>query len=151
MNPIDIIREDHRRVEDLFMAYEALDELAYDERRELVDEILAELELHTEMEETLAYPRFREALTEDDDRTIEEAYAEHEVAKHLIDDLKSLSPEDAEFGAKVAVLKETVEHHVLEEEESMLTEVESAMGGEELAALGEAMQAFKEEHAIATL
>lgn len=144
MHPTDIIKQDHRRVEDLFRLYEDLDDLAHDERRLLADQILEELEFHAEMEESLVYPRFFEAFAGEDDKMVDEAFAEHEVAKRLIDDLKSLSPEEPEFGAKMKVLKEAIEHHVEEEEEELLPKAEEKVSGEAMAEIGEAMLAFRE-------
>jgi hemerythrin superfamily protein len=61
MDPIELIKEDHRRVEALFEEYETFGEDAYEQRGELVNTIIDELEAHTEMEETIAYPAFRSA------------------------------------------------------------------------------------------
>jgi hemerythrin-like domain-containing protein len=144
MDPIELIKEDHRRVETLFEEYEALGDDAYEQKKELVETILDELEAHTEMEETIAYPAFRQALDDEGDKKVEEAYAEHDVAKNLIADLRSLDGEDPQFDAKVTVLKESVMHHVEEEEESLLPSAEEAMSGEDMARIGEEMQAFKD-------
>jgi hemerythrin-like domain-containing protein len=143
MNPIDIITADHRKVEALFEEYEALGDTAYQEKRATVDLIISELEAHTEMEETLVYPLLKDEFEEEDDAMVEEAYAEHDVAKHLINELRSLDPEDEQFNAKVTVLRENIAHHVEEEETDLLPKAEETLSVEELAALGESIAEFK--------
>jgi hemerythrin-like domain-containing protein len=144
MDPIELIKEDHRRVEALFEEYGAYAEDAYIQRGELVEVIIDELEAHTEMEETIVYPVFREAFDDEGDKKVEEAYAEHDVAKNLMDELKMLDPQDPQFDAKVTVLKESVEHHVEEEESDLLPLAEESVSGEEMARIGQEMQAFKD-------
>jgi hemerythrin-like domain-containing protein len=151
MDPIELIKEDHRRVEALFEEYEAFGDDAYEQKKDIVDTIIEELEAHTEMEETIAYPAFREALDDEGDKKVEEAYAEHDVAKNLIEEIKGLDPQDPQYEAKVQVLKENVMHHVEEEETDLLPSAEEAVSGEEMARLGEEMQAFKDAREDAAL
>jgi hemerythrin-like domain-containing protein len=144
MDPIALIKEDHRRVEALFEEYEALDEEAYTERGDVVNVIMEELEAHMEMEESIAYPIFQQALSTEDDKKVEEGYAEHDVAKNIIEELRALDPQDVQFGAKVTVLKENIMHHVEEEESEILPTAEEALSGDEMARIGEEMHAFKD-------
>jgi hemerythrin-like domain-containing protein len=144
MDPIELIKEDHRRVEALFEEYEAFGEDAYIQKGELVEAIIDELEAHTEMEETIAYPVFRDAADTEGEKKVEEAYAEHDVAKNIMDELKSLDPQDPQFAAKVQVLKESIEHHVEEEETDLLPSAEENVSPEEMARIGQEMQAFKD-------
>ena len=144
MDPIELIKEDHRRVEALFEEYEAFGDDAYEQKATLVNTIIEELEAHTEMEETIAYPVFLKALDDEGDKKVEEAYAEHEVAKHLIEEIKGLDPQDPQYAAKVTVLKENIMHHVGEEETDLLPAAEEAVSCEEMARIGEEMMAFKD-------
>lgn len=146
MDPVELIKNDHRMVEELFAEYEGLGDTAYATKRALADQIIRALELHTEMEETIAYPAFRDVFKKEDDKMVEEAFAEHEVAKHLIEEIRSLSPEDPQFDAKVTVLKENVAHHVKEEETELLPAAEKELPEDELARIGEEMQDFKDSN-----
>ena len=56
MNAIDLLKADHARVQDLFRRYEAAGEQLA-QRRELADQIFAELEVHATIEEELRLPR----------------------------------------------------------------------------------------------
>jgi hemerythrin-like domain-containing protein len=146
MDPIAIIKDDHRRIEEMFEEYEALGDTAYKTKRTLVDAIIRELELHAEMEETLVYPLLKDKFNREEDAMVEEAYAEHEVAKHLMAELKGLEPEDPQFDAKVTVLQESIAHHVEEEETDLLPQAEEEFSEEELAAIGVSLEEFKADH-----
>src|SRR3546814_8877577 len=65
------------------------------------------------IEEEIFYPALRGKIEED---MLDEAYVEHDSAKILIMDLEAAEPDEDFYDAKVAVLKEQVEHHVREEE-----------------------------------
>lgn len=144
MDPVEIIRADHRKVEALFEEYEALGDDAYMNKAELVATIIEELERHAEMEETIAYPAFLEAFSDEDDKKVEEGYAEHDVIKNLMEELKTLDPEDPQFEAKVTVLDENVSHHVEEEEAVMLPKAEEEVPAEEMERIGQEMMAYKD-------
>jgi hemerythrin-like domain-containing protein len=143
MNPIDIITSDHRKVEALFEEFEELGDTAFAHKRQIVDTIIKELEVHAEMEETLCYPKFQSKFAKEGDKLVEEAFAEHESAKIVLEELKSLDPEDAKFDAKVKVLKEQIEHHVAEEEGEILPKAQDEMSSEELETMAEEMMEFK--------
>jgi hemerythrin-like domain-containing protein len=143
-DPFDIIKRDHETVEKLFSDYETLEEEATEERRPLVDKIIAELELHAEMEETLCYPHFKEALPPENLELIEEAYLEHQEAKTAIEQLKTLDETLPEFEEVVASLIEGVRHHVMEEEQELLPKVKERLLPEVLSAMGDDMITFKE-------
>lgn len=147
MDPIDIIKKDHRTVEALFKEYEGLGEKAYAHKRQVVDQIIKELTVHAEMEESLAYPRFKEIFNKEDDQMVEEAYVEHEGAKNLLADLVALEPENPEFDARVKVLMEQITHHVKEEEGELLPKAKQEVPEDVLAKMGEEMLAFKESQA----
>lgn len=145
-NPIEIIKRDHRNVEALFKEYEDLGDRAFETKAQVVENIIRELRLHAEMEEVLFYPRAEEVLSKEDNKLVEEAYAEHDVAKRLLEELSITHPEDPQFDAKVKVLNENVAHHIMEEEQELLPRVEEKMKEEELNGIGEEMKAFKLEN-----
>jgi hemerythrin-like domain-containing protein len=143
-NPITIIKDDHKRVSELFREYKKLGESAVVHKREIVDEIIKELTLHAEMEETICYPRFKEIFNKDGEKMVEEAIVEHQGVKTIMKDLKTLDPSDLEFDARTRVLIEQVEHHVDEEESRVLPEAEQKMSEDELDAMAHEMMEFKE-------
>jgi hemerythrin superfamily protein len=109
---IEMVKQDHRKVEGLFDQFESAD----DERKErLVEQICSELIIHTKLEEEIFYPACREAGVESD--KMDESQVEHDGAKMLINDLLEADSKTPYFEAKVSVLKEMIKHHVEEEEE----------------------------------
>jgi hypothetical protein len=110
---IEMLRQDHRKVEQLFQQFEQSSD---DEQKEgLVDKICAELIIHTRLEEELFYAACRDAGVEED--KLDESQVEHDGAKMLINDLLEAHSDSDYFSAKVSVLKEMIKHHVAEEEE----------------------------------
>src|SRR5689334_20771222 len=146
---IEILTEDHRRVEDMFDEYESTkDEADDDAKEERVAAICLELTVHATVEEELFYPAAREALEEDDADMIDEAEVEHSTVKDLIAELAEMTPSEDLYDAKVKVLSEYVRHHVQEEEGEIFpalrdTELDLEALGEEVAARKEQL---KEEY-----
>jgi hemerythrin superfamily protein len=143
MDAIKLLKQDHRRVEELFAQFEALGERAHKSKQKVVTQILLELKTHAELEEVIFYPAFRPEA--DDEQTVLEAYEEHHVAKLLMAEIEAMAPEHERYTAKVTVLKELIAHHVEEEEKEMFPEAKKALGTEEIKALGERIEAAKPE------
>jgi len=118
VDAIEMLTDDHRRVDELFEDYEATKDSADDDDKEQrVVAICVELTVHATVEEEIFYPAAREALSEDDSDLLDEAEVEHSTVKELVDQLSAMSPAEALYDAKVKVLSEYVKHHVQEEEE----------------------------------
>ena len=139
---IALLKEDHRKVEELFADFESA---KGDGRKEkLANEICLELSVHAAIEEEIFYPACEGKVEED---LLAEAYVEHDGAKVLIAEILSGSEQSDEYyDAKVKVLQEQIEHHVEEEEkrmEGMFAQARKA--GLDMDALGEQLRARKEE------
>ena len=137
MNAIDLLKHQHRDVEDLFEEFEGAGEGAKKTRERICREISDQLAIHAELEEKLFYPESKQAQTEE---LLRESLEEHLQMKRMIADLMEAGPEDEQFEAKMTVLKEEVEHHVKEEEEELFPKVKKACSKEELDDLGARMQ-----------
>jgi hemerythrin superfamily protein len=139
---IGLLMQDHREVEEMFKKYEELGDRAKVSKKRIADQICEALTMHTMLEEEIFYPAVREAGKEFEDM-IDEAIVEHASAKDLISQIMAEDTEEDLFDAKVKVLQEQIEHHVEEEEKEMFPKVKKA--GLDLQALGEEMQARKEQ------
>ena len=115
---VEMLKEDHAKVKELFEEFESADS---QEQAEIAATVIFELEIHAELEEKLIYPAIREAI--DDSDMMNEAVEEHHLVHVLITELKKMKPKDEKFHAKFTVLSELVKHHI-EEEEEMLPEAE---------------------------
>ena len=137
---IALLKEDHRKVEELFAKFE--NAKGDGAKRRLAEQICMELTVHTQIEEDIFYPACRGKIEED---LLDEAYVEHDGAKVLIAEIEAGGPDDQFYDAKVKVLSEMIEHHVEEEEmrsEGMFSQARKA--GLDMDALGEQMAAEKE-------
>jgi hemerythrin superfamily protein len=122
---IALLMADHKKVKKLFSDFDKLKEEGSDEAKAaIVDQICSELKIHTELEEEIFYPAVRKAI--DDSDLMDEALVEHAGAKDLIAQLEDASPEDDLYDAKVTVLGEQIDHHVMEEEGDMFPQAKKA-------------------------
>lgn len=113
VDAIDLLMQDHRKVESLFEAFEATDDKR--EQRRIANKICAELHVHAQIEEKILYPEAKAEVDEVAD-LINEGIVEHNAIKRLVREIPKLSATDEFFEPKVKVLKEFVKHHVKEEE-----------------------------------
>jgi hypothetical protein len=97
------------------------------------------LKAHTTIEEEIFYPAARQAGIDED--MLDEADVEHASAKDLIAQLESGSPADDHYDAKVKVLGEYINHHVVEEHTEMFPKCRRA--GMDLTALRSEMELRK--------
>ena len=75
-----------------------------------------------------------------------ESIEEHKQIKTLLKELDSLKADNEKFDPKLKVLMENVEHHAEEEEEGkMFPKVEKLFSEEDLEALGEELEAAKDQ------
>ena len=135
-NAITLLLKDHQKVKQAFAQYEELGPYAFVHKKKLADQICAELTLHTQLEEEIIYPAFREKLSDEKD-LLNEAKVEHDSAKVLIKEIQQMQADEELFDAKVKVLSEYIEHHVKEEEDEMFpllqkSDVDLALLGEKL-------------------
>ncbi|PWB91177.1 hemerythrin [Methylocystis sp. MitZ-2018] len=136
---IKLLKEDHREVKTWFKQYEKLSDEA--EKEALARKICVALTVHAKIEEEIFYPALRKNI--DDEDLLDEAEVEHASAKQLIAEIRSMSPKDHLFDAKVKVLGEYVTHHVQEEEQEMFPEARKSEV--DLTALGEKLSKRKGE------
>lgn len=138
---IALLKEDHRKVEDLFEQFEKA--RGDGRKQKLALEICKELTIHTMLEEEIFYPAVEGKV---DDDLVKESFVEHDAAKVLIAEIEAGEPSDEFYDAKVKVLKEEIEHHVEEEEkpkEGLFAQTRAA--DVDVKELGERMAMRKEE------
>lgn len=133
---VEMLKADHRRVSDLFTRYESLPASATREKRKVLREIFAELDIHTKLEEELVYPEVEGA-----EEHVNEAREEHHVIDLIISEIKKVRSMNEKTDAKVKVLKEMIDHHVKEEEWEMLPRLPK----DDLEEIGARVKVRKEE------
>lgn len=139
MDAITLLKNDHRRIEQLFTRFERTGEKASKTRRRIVDQMVADLTMHTTLEEHVFYPLVRQSVA-DADFVILEAREEHHVVKLLLNELAKMSPRDERFGPKVAVLIQAVREHVEWEERDIFPRMRKSVGRGRVVEIGDAMR-----------
>lgn len=142
-DPIELLKTDHRRFEKLLEDGEATTERAIKGRGEILKALTSELTVHEAIEEQILYPALRPHAEAHD--IVLEGIEEHHVADVLITELHKVAKDNEKWGAKFSVLKESVEHHIKEEERMMFPAARAALAREELLALGARMRTLKSE------
>jgi hemerythrin superfamily protein len=143
-NAIQLLRQDHKRVQGLFKKAEGGKGAA---QKRAAEQVMLELDVHAQIEEEIFYPAVKKAIEETD--LIDEALQEHQEAKQLIAQLRKAQGQaqgngaGEEFEAKFSELVEAVTHHVEEEEGELFPKVEDTEL--DLADLGEQMVERKQE------
>lgn len=137
-DPFLYLLQDHRRIsKHIKLAEEATD---HDEQLKHCDRIISLLTLHTKLEEATLYPTL-EQRNETHDLT-EEAYAEHDLANDLLEEIGSLDVGGDTWKAKLAVLRENIEHHILEEEGELFPKAKDLLSDVEQEKLADNMEQF---------
>jgi hemerythrin superfamily protein len=137
MDAIQLLKDDHRKVEKIFSDLEN----KRDDRRALFPQLDRELTVHAEIEETIFYPAAKEAEPTRD--LVLESIEEHKQIKMVLADLETTDMRTAEWAADLKVLREDVMHHVGEEEDELFPKIQKVLSTSQLEELGTRMQEMK--------
>jgi hemerythrin superfamily protein len=140
MNPIQLIKQDHRMVKGLFRKFERASRSA--DRQKIGQEIIEELSVHSAIEEQLIYPLI-EARGQQLHEPVLNALEEHHAVKLTLSELDGMSADDERYAAKMHVVREAVEMHIEEEEAKLLPRIESALDAEDRNTLAATMLDMK--------
>jgi hemerythrin-like domain-containing protein len=142
---IALLKKDHEKVRGLLSQLEKSAERGGDRAMRLYTQVEAEVKVHSQVEEEIFYPAFRDAAQKKDDtKMFYEATEEHHVVDLVMPELRDTDSKE-EFAAKAKVLKELIEHHADEEEKEMFPRARKLMDRDELRELGERMERRKSE------
>jgi iron-sulfur cluster repair protein YtfE (RIC family) len=140
MDAIELLKEDHKVVEDLFKKVEATDESKHPA---LFEQIKRELDAHAHIEETIFYPKLDAEGKKELVDVEREGIEEHRQAKMFLREISALSDESEKMEPKLKVLMEDIRHHVKEEEGEMFPLVKEQFDAAVLEELGTEMEAEK--------
>jgi len=143
----DMIREDYRKVEQLYRHYQSSQGPAA-AKRALAEQLCHELEVHASLEEGTFYPAVQVKLGRDNAGLVDEALREHGELKKLIGHIRD-GTDDSTRERGMHALMQSVAHHVQEEERQLLPQAEQRLGAE-LERVGAQMQQRKQETLLPT-
>ena len=140
MNAIDLLIEDHEKVKDILTRMTESTERAVKTRTELLQKRELELTIHTQLEEQILYPAYKEAGGKEELEMYHEAKEEHRTVDSLVlPDLKATDPGSVEFAGRAKVCKELLEHHIEEEESEMFPKARELFDKARLEEMGQQM------------
>ena len=137
LDAIAYLEKDHRRFEDLLKQGQETTERAVTGRTDLLNTLTALLNVHELIEEKVLYPALKTHPEAKD--IVLEGYQEHHVADLIVKELQALPKDDEKWGAKFKVLKESIEHHIKEEEGEMFRTARGLFSRDELQQMGARM------------
>lgn len=139
MDALELLRQDHKKVKELFEQAESADGK---KQQQIFEQIKTELETHTHIEETVFYPAMQKHEELKD--LVLESIEEHKQVKTLLREMDNLASDSEKFEPKLMVLMENVEHHAEEEEEGkMFPKIRQLMDKHYLEQLGQELESAK--------
>ena len=99
-------------------------------REELFQTLREELVPHMKAEESTFYPSLMAKKEAREDAM--EGVEEHHVSDLVLKELETMSKGEEKWGAKMAVFKELVEHHIKDEESKVFKSAEKALEPDEI-------------------
>src|SRR5690348_12041632 len=146
LDAITLLKKDHELVKDLMNKMAEEDDP--DQLSSMFEQLVDELGIHERIEEEIFYPALQKLPKAKED--VLEAFEEHHVVDEIVTEM-DVETDDDKWKAKFTVMKESVEHHIKDEEDKLFPKAEKLLGDEKLGALGVQMADLKEaeENALA--
>ena len=138
---VALLTADHDKVKKLFREFEKCDASHQGLKHDLAQQICMDLTIHATIEEEIFYPAVR-AETGDEEQ-VDEALEEHGSIKEMVEYIRGMASGDGDLDATVQKLRESVEHHVSEEEKEMFPKLRQSDA--DLVELRDQLQDRKEE------
>jgi hemerythrin superfamily protein len=138
INIQDAIRLDHNKVNTLFT--ELLASNDPQKIQEYFGQIYKDLNVHSEAEEQVVYPRVRPFYGEHD---TQELYDEQAELKRLLDEIKATDPSSSQFKDKIKHLMNLVGDHIRQEESTMFAAIRNNLSTEQSEQLATEFKAAK--------
>lgn len=142
MDPVQMLLDDHQKVRTLHRQYQQTGDNR--QKHQVAQQILAELEAHSKVEEQAFYPAVEQKGNAQLKQVVHHSEEEHQKVDQMVMELKAIGPFSQEFDRKFTQLMNDVEHHVQEEERQMLPQARQILGGE-TQQLSQQMQQIKQQ------
>ncbi len=138
MNIQDVIRLDHGKVNTLFT--ELLASNDPQKIQEYFGQIYKDLSAHAEAEEQVVYPRVRPFYG---DKDTQELFDEQAEMKRMLDEIKAISTNSAQFKDKIKQLMDAVGDHIRQEESTMFAAIRNNLNTQQSEQLATEFKAAK--------
>ena len=142
MNAIELLKQDHQEAAGMMDELETADKGSMNITRDTFRQLKEALTLHTQIEEQVFYPALEQH--EETQDMVSEAHSEHNEVKEMLAEMTALNPGSDEFMDKLTELRDSIEHHVEEEENEMFPKAERVLGESRLREMGRQMEQMKQ-------
>lgn len=137
---LQMLKKDHKEVKGILGQLAETKEGAVKRRDELFHKLRVELVPHMKAEESTFYPPLLAKKESREDAR--EGVEEHHVSDMVLKELETMPKAEDQWGAKMAVFKELVEHHIMDEQSKVFKSAEKALSSAEFQNI---MKQFEQE------
>lgn len=141
MDAFQMIKDDHSRVNELFLKIADTSDNAVRTRERLFEQIRIELQTHAQLEEKHFYPALQKHA--ETKKFVAHSLDEHGEVKSMLRELDGMAKDDSAFMERIQELKQSVQDHVREEEEEIMPAARKALSDDEIQELTDKMQKDK--------
>jgi hemerythrin-like domain-containing protein len=138
-----ILTKDHEEVKGILGKLKETKESAPKKREELFQKLRTELVPHMKAEESAFYQPL--VAKKDAREDAMEGIEEHHVTELVLKELEKMPTGEDQWGAKMSVFKELVEHHIQDEETKVFKSAVKALGHEEIQNIMKQFEAEKQK------
>jgi len=135
-----MLKKDHGEVKNILEQLKETKESASKKREELFQKLRVELVPHMKAEESAFYPPLLAKKVSREDAM--EGVEEHHVSEMVLKELETMQKGEEQWGGKMAVFKELVEHHIKDEQSKVFKSAEKALSDDEFQNI---MKQFEQE------
>jgi len=139
---VELILQDHRRMEDLFRTMRNVEADRAAALQEFADLLIA----HASAEEEKVYPALRRYKNVDGEDVEHGIHEHHEANEALLALLEVEDTASEEWDEKLEELVTAVNHHADEEERTLLNDARENVGDDRRAELGQAFREARAQH-----
>jgi hemerythrin-like domain-containing protein len=140
MKATDVLRTAHELFRKLFAEYRGA---SPEKKREIFRTIKREIEIHARVEEELFYPAVVRLRSGEARAIVRNGLEEHQILEGLLAEIDQMDAKDQGYDERIAALRESVERHLRDEEESIFTQALSHLSDARLEKIGSDMEARK--------
>jgi iron-sulfur cluster repair protein YtfE (RIC family) len=140
------LKADHKIVKSLLKQLDKTTEEAPQKRLQLLKQLKEAVVPHSRAEEQVFYDRLKKSEVREADDLAFEGYEEHAVVDHLLQQLEMTPPNDKKWTALLSVCKESLEHHIEEEEEELFEKAKKAFDAKLAKSMAEEFLALKKDY-----
>ncbi len=138
-----MLKKDHAEVKGILGKLKETKESSPKKREELFQKLRTELVPHMKAEESAFYKPLMAKKGAREDAM--EGMEEHHVTEMVLKELEKMPKGEDQWGAKMSVFKELVEHHIQEEETKVFKSAEKALGHDEIESIMEQFEVEKQK------